>query len=107
MGPFPYHNHYAAFVEVVLPLALYRTFRAEPDSRNGTWLYGSMVAILYASMIASASRAGAVLATAEVLTVIAIMWARSQTRWREETVFERTQRKCSDAVAVHGRYTPI
>ena len=74
MGPIPYHNHYAAFIEGVLPIALYRTFRGE----RGTLLYGSMVAILYASIIASASRAGTVLATSDII-VTAIMWRRSQT----------------------------
>jgi hypothetical protein len=78
MGPIAYHNHYAAFIEVVLPIALYETFRA----RQGTLLYGSMVAVLYASVIASASRAGTVLATAEILTASAIMWARAQTTGR-------------------------
>jgi hypothetical protein len=78
MGPIAYHNHYAAFIEVVLPIALYHTFHSE----QGTLLYGSMVAVLYASMIVSGSRAGTVLATAEVLTVTAIMWSRSQTTGR-------------------------
>jgi hypothetical protein len=71
IGPIAYHNHYAAFVEVVLPIALYQSFR----SQQGTLLYGSMVAVLYTSVIVSGSRAGAVLATAEVLTVAAIMCA--------------------------------
>jgi hypothetical protein len=71
IGPIAYHNHYAAFVEVVLPIALYQSFR----SQQGTLLYGSMVAVLYTSVIVSGSRAGAVLATAEVLTVAGIMCA--------------------------------
>ena len=78
MGPIVSRNHYAAFVELVLPFAIYRAFRGD----HGSWLYGSTVAVLYASMIASASRAGTVLATAEVLTIIAIMWARAQTTGR-------------------------
>jgi len=71
IGPIAYHNHYAAFVEVVLPIALYQSFR----NQQGTLLYGSMVAVLYTSVIVSGSRAGAVLATAEVLTVAGIMCA--------------------------------
>ena len=75
MGPISYHNHFAAFIEVVLPIALYHTFRR----KQGTLLYRTMVAVLYTAMIVSGSRAGTVLATAEVLTVTAIMWARSPT----------------------------
>jgi O-Antigen ligase len=78
IGPIAYHNHFAAFIEVVLPIALYQTFRSE----HRTLLYGSMAAILYASIIVSGSRAGTVLATAEVLTITAIMRARAQTTGR-------------------------
>jgi len=78
MGPISYHNHFAVFIEVVLPIALYKAFRRE----HGTLLYGSMVAILYASIIVSGSRAGTVLATAEVLTITAIMRAHAQTTGR-------------------------
>ncbi|MGA2038130.1 MAG: O-antigen ligase family protein [Bryobacteraceae bacterium] len=74
MGPILYRNHYAAFVEVVLPIALYEALRRERDSL----LYSGMAAALFASVIASASRTGAVLVTAEVLVVIALMWARGR-----------------------------
>jgi hypothetical protein len=72
MGPIVYHNHYAAFIEVVLPIALYQAFR----SRHNSLLYSGMAAAMYASIIASASRAGTVLATAEILAVAVIMAAR-------------------------------
>ena len=77
MGPIVYHNHYAAFIEVVLPIALYQALRA----RNSL-LYAGMAAALYASVIASGSRAGTVLATAEILAVVALMAARGFTTGR-------------------------
>ena len=79
MGPIVYRNHYAAFVEVVLPVALYEAFRR----RSNAFLYTAMAATLYASVIASASRAGAVLSTAEVVLVILLMMARGATTGRE------------------------
>jgi hypothetical protein len=72
MGPIVYHNHWAAFVEVVLPIALYEAFRRERNSL----LYAGMAAALYASVIASASRAGTILTTAEILIVAVLMAAR-------------------------------
>jgi hypothetical protein len=78
MGPIIYRNHYAAFVEVVLPIALYQAFRSGRDSL----LYAGMAATLYASVIASASRTGTVLAALEILAVIAILRARGQTTGR-------------------------
>jgi O-antigen ligase len=78
MGPIVYHNHYAAFIEVVLPVALYEAFRRE----RGSLLYAGVAAALYASVIASASRAGTALATAEIVVVAALMWARHQAERR-------------------------
>lgn len=78
MGPIIYRNHYAAFVEVVLPIALYEAFRNERNSL----LYTGMAAALYASVLASASRAGTVLTTAEILVVVALMVARGYTGGR-------------------------
>ena len=72
MGPILYHSHWAVFVEVVLPIALYEAFRREQNSL----LYAGMAAALYASVIASASRAGTVLTTAEILVIGALMTAR-------------------------------
>lgn len=75
MGPILYHNHYAAFVEVLLPIALYRALRRTPNSL----LYGGMAAALYASVIASASRTGTILTTAEILLVAILMATRGFT----------------------------
>jgi hypothetical protein len=65
LGPILYRNHWAAFVELALPLAIYEVLR----SRGKTLLYAAMVATLYASVIASASRAGTVLCTAALIVV--------------------------------------
>jgi O-antigen ligase len=64
-GPFANPDHYAAFIELILPLAIYE---AQRDSRR-RWLYTAMTGVLYGSVIASASRAGAVLATVELLAL--------------------------------------
>jgi O-antigen ligase len=72
MGPILSRNHYAAFVEVVLPIALYKALRRP----RGSLLYSGMAAVLFASVIASASRAGTILCTAEILVVSALLWRR-------------------------------
>jgi O-antigen ligase len=64
-GPFVNPDHYAAFVELILPLAIYEARR---DSRR-VWLYMLMAGVLYGSVIACASRAGALLVTAEILAL--------------------------------------
>ena len=70
MGPFLSQNHYAAFIEAVLPIAVYLAVCRERDSL----LYSGMAATMYASVIASASRAGIVLATAEIVLVPLLAW---------------------------------
>lgn len=72
MGPFVSRNDYAAFIEAVLPMALYQALRRERDSL----LYSGMAAVMYASVIASASRAGTALATVEMVLVPLLLWAR-------------------------------
>ncbi len=64
-GPFVNPDHYAAFVELLLPLAIYEGRR---DSRR-VWLYMGMAGALYGSAIACASRAGALLVTVEILAL--------------------------------------
>jgi len=68
LGPFVYHNNYAAFMELLLPLALFEALR---EGRR-TLLYVAMAGAMYASVIASTSRAGAALATLEIIAVLAI-----------------------------------
>jgi hypothetical protein len=78
MGPFLSRNHYAAFIEAVLPIALYRAVRRERESL----LYSCMAATMYASVIASASRAGTILTTAEVVLIPLLLWARHRASGR-------------------------
>jgi O-antigen ligase len=70
MGPILSPNHYAAFMEVTLPLAIYGSLRY----RRHALLYSGMAAAMYASVIASASRAGLVLASAEFVAVAVLLW---------------------------------
>ena len=72
MGPMLSRNHYAAWIEVVLPMALYEAL----SMRRNSWRFAAMAAAMYASVIASGSRAGCFLTTAEVVTVIAVMRLR-------------------------------
>jgi hypothetical protein len=65
---FPSYNNYAQFVELALPIALWRALREGWRS----WWYALAGGILYASVIGSASRAGTVLCTAELLAMLAI-----------------------------------
>jgi O-antigen ligase len=72
LGPFVYRNNYAAFIELLLPLALLEAIR----DRRGAILYAAMAGVMYSSVIASASRAGSILATAEIAAVLALALAR-------------------------------
>ena len=78
MGPILYRNHYAAFIEAVLPLAVYGAMTSKRDSL----LYSCMAAAMYASVIAAASRAGFVLASAEIVVVTALLWLQGRTSGR-------------------------
>jgi hypothetical protein len=78
MGPILSRNHYAAFIEVVLPMAFYKAL----GSRRNSLLYSAIAAAMYASVIASASRAGALLATAEIFAVAVLMAARGASSGR-------------------------
>jgi O-antigen ligase len=69
LGPFVYRNNYAAFVELLLPLALLESLR----DRRRMMPHAILTGTLYASVIASASRAGAVLATLEILVVLLLV----------------------------------
>lgn len=64
-GPFVNPDHYAAFIELILPLAI---FHAQRD-RSTFWAHAAIVGGLYGSVIATASRAGALLATLEILVI--------------------------------------
>jgi O-antigen ligase len=69
MGPFVYHNQYAAFVELVLPAALYIAL----TDKSVKWLYMLIAATLYASVFIAGSRAGFILTTLELIGVPAVL----------------------------------
>jgi hypothetical protein len=66
------YNNYAQFIELAVPIALWRALSEGWKS----WGYVLAGGILYGSVIGSASRAGAVLCTAELLIVLAISLIR-------------------------------
>jgi O-antigen ligase len=72
LGPFANRDHYAAFVELLLPLAILEALR----DRRG-WSQAIIVGVMYGSVIATASRAGAFLATLELVSLPLIAAHRS------------------------------
>ncbi len=68
LGPFVYRNSYAAFVELVLPLALLKAL-ARPHTALA---WSSAAALMTASVVASGSRAGTVLVGLETLAIVAL-----------------------------------
>ena len=72
LGPFVYHNQYAAFVEAILPLAIAGVI--------GDWrrwaLHAVIVATLFGSVVTGASRTGTILCLAEILVIPAIAFRR-------------------------------
>ena len=74
MGPFIYHNHWAVFVEIALPFAIYQALRAYGGR---VWLYAAMAAALYGSVVVSASRSGVIVCTLEIVAV-ALLTGREQ-----------------------------
>jgi O-antigen ligase len=78
MGPILSPNHYAAFIELVLPLAIYGSLRRE----RGALLYSAMAAAMYASVVACWSRAGVVLASAEFVAVTVLLLLQGRTSGR-------------------------
>jgi hypothetical protein len=65
---FPSYNNYAQFVEIALPIALWRAMSEGWRS----WGYALAGGVLYSSVIGSASRAGAALCTLELLAMLVI-----------------------------------
>lgn len=75
LGPFLNYDHYASFVILALPAA---AFDMVGHSRR-RWFFVVATAALYASVIASASRAGFVLLTLEALILFAMLGFRHRT----------------------------
>ncbi|MEZ5403524.1 MAG: O-antigen ligase family protein [Bryobacteraceae bacterium] len=67
-GPFVYHNQFAAFVEIVFPVALAGCL-LESSQRL---IHALVAAFLFAAVIASGSRTGALAVTAELLAMVAL-----------------------------------
>lgn len=65
---FQNRNNFAQYIEVVLPIALWRTLREGWSA----WWYPLLGGVLYASVIGSASRAGTFLCTAEIVAMLLI-----------------------------------
>ena len=63
---FPNHNNYAEAIEVALPIAAWWALRRGWHA----WGYALAAGVLYASAIGAASRAGAILCTAELLVLL-------------------------------------
>jgi len=72
LGPFVYKNQYAAYLEMILPVALWQALR---DRRRAFAGY-AMAAAMLASVVAAGSRAGAVLMCGEVAVALLIAWWR-------------------------------
>jgi len=82
---FAYRNNYAQFIEISLPIALWRALR---QGWRG-WGYALTGGLLYASVIGTASRSGTIVCTAELLVMLAIGLIRRD-RLREGLTFRST-----------------
>ena len=76
LGPFVYRNQFAGFIELVMPLALVGAL----EDRRRMPACAAIVAVLYASVIASASRAGTFLVSAEIILILILALRRNTTR---------------------------
>lgn len=72
LGPFQNRNNFAAFVELLVPLALWRAAR----SRENRVVWLGVTAALVAAVVAASSRAGFVIVAGEVVVVlVSIRWS--------------------------------
>jgi len=75
VGPFLNRDYYCAFIELLLPMALWKAV----GNASGSVLPNALAAaVMYASVITSASRVGAVLATLEVGAILVFTFVRSK-----------------------------
>jgi O-antigen ligase len=75
IGPFLNRDYYCAFIELLLPMALWKAV----GNASGSVLPNALAAaVMYGSVITSASRAGAILATLEVGAILVFTFARSK-----------------------------
>ncbi len=74
MGPFVNRDHYSALIELLLPIAVWSAIK---ERRNILLvLYAGITAIMYASIVAGASRAGVSIATVELAAVVVLAWLK-------------------------------
>ena len=93
LGPFVYHNQYAAFVEAVLPLAIVGIIR----DRQRWALHAVIVATLFGSVVIGGSRTGTILCLGEILIIPAIAFGRGTIN---SSIFARVVLSSLAAVAV-------
>jgi O-antigen ligase len=72
LGPFVNRNQYAAFLEMLLPIALCQAL----SGRRQAFAHCAMAAAMLASVVAAASRAGSLLMCAEIAAVVLLVWWR-------------------------------
>lgn len=66
MGPFLNRDHYSAWIELLLPLAIWQAIVDRPKAL----FYSVIAATMFASVIAGASRAGSILVSLEILVLM-------------------------------------
>ncbi len=75
-GPFAYWNNFAQFVELLLPVTLWRGLSARKPGIQ----YLLCAAIQIGAVVASGSRAGAILVVLELLVLIVLAYGRNRNR---------------------------
>lgn len=81
-GTFPYYNNYSQFIELALPIALWRATQAGKYS----FAWGAAAAVMFGSVVASTSRAGSLLCALEVGAVLLLVGLRHLGDWRQAAV---------------------
>jgi len=76
IGPFVYRNQFAAMVELVLPIALYRLMEKRSPRHTPGWGFAVLSAVLFAVVVATASRAGTLLVAAEMVFIFLLGWRK-------------------------------
>jgi O-antigen ligase len=66
LGPFVYRTYFAVFIELILPLALAGAL----FDRRRPLLYAFFAGVLYASVVAAASRAGIIFVSLEIVVIL-------------------------------------
>lgn len=78
-GTFTSYNNFAQFAELAIPVAIVRGF----EDRRSAWWHILAAGLLYAAVIASTSRSGALIATGELLVLPLFLAWRGKRAWRQ------------------------